>query len=205
MAIFGEAGPDPEGGRGSAPGFRRKARWHSLKATRLSLLHNYRGSGGRGQPPASAGAPEPVPAGFGGVPARRSVAECRIPSPVGRRSRTPGRAVPFRGRRRGVRRCRWRGVQTMSRISCWTVRASIPKNGWQATLRFPRTRTCRPPYESFRAELTLSTPGTAGGARGRGGRGPPCAGPAPRWRGGPPSPRPGGRGRRSPASHRPRP
>ncbi len=80
MAIFGEAGPDPEGGRGSAPGFRRKARWHSLKATRLSLLHNYRGSGGRGQPPASAGAPEPVPAGFG--------ASRRAWAPISRESQT---------------------------------------------------------------------------------------------------------------------
>ena len=90
MAIFGEAGPDPEGGRGSVPGFRRKARWHSLKATRLSLLHNYRGSGGRGQSPASAGAPEPGAAGVRGVPARRPVPEAATG---------------------GDRRCRWRGVR----------------------------------------------------------------------------------------------
>jgi len=66
-----------------------------------SLLHNYRGTGGRGQPSASAGAPEPGAAGFRSVPARQSVAECRIPSPVVRPPRTGGRAVPFPGRRRG--------------------------------------------------------------------------------------------------------
>ena len=49
--------------------------------------------------------------GLRGIPARRSVAECRIPSPVGRRPRKGGRAVPFRGGVGGVRRCRWRGVR----------------------------------------------------------------------------------------------
>ena len=148
-------------------------------------MHNYRGSGGPGQPLASAGAPEPGAAGVRGVPAHRSVAECRGCRPVGRRPRTGGRAVTFPGRRRRRPALPLAGRQIVSRISRSTVRASIPKKRRQATLACPRTRTWRPPYESLRAELTLSTPGAAGGARGRGGRGPPCAGPAPRWRGAP--------------------
>ncbi|MCY3981674.1 MAG: hypothetical protein OXF51_07905, partial [Alphaproteobacteria bacterium] len=66
----------------------------------MSLLHNYRDSGGRGQPSASAGVPEPGAAGVRGDPEGQGVAECRGCRPGGRRPRTGGRAVPFPGRRR---------------------------------------------------------------------------------------------------------
>ncbi len=50
---------------------------------------------------------------------------------------------PLRGGVRGVRCCRGWWRQMVSRISCPPVRASTPKNRWQATLACPRTRTCR--------------------------------------------------------------
>ncbi len=59
----------------------------------MSLLHNYRGSGGRGQSRAPAGVPEPGPAVVRGVLARRSVAECRGCRPFGHHRRTGGPAV----------------------------------------------------------------------------------------------------------------
>ena len=52
---------------------------------------------------------------------------------------------PLRGGVRGGRICRNGRCQMVSRISCSTVRASTPKNRWQATLACPRTRTCRAP------------------------------------------------------------
>ncbi len=59
-----------------------------------SLLHNYRGSGGRGQPFGSARVVTPDPAGARGVCTSQSVAECRSLWPIGRRPRMAGRAVP---------------------------------------------------------------------------------------------------------------
>ena len=67
--------------------------WHR-KIFRLSLLHNYCGSGGRGQPFGSGRVPSPVPAGALGVPIGRSVAECRSCWLQGRHPHTAGRAVP---------------------------------------------------------------------------------------------------------------
>ncbi len=49
--------------------------------------------------------------GLRGDPEGQGVAECRGFWPFGRRPRTGGRAVPFRGGVGGVRRCRWRGVR----------------------------------------------------------------------------------------------
>ena len=110
-----------------------------------SLLHNYRGSGGRGQPSASAGVPEPGAAGFGAsrrAEVWRNVADAGPAGAVRARAGAPSRS---RGGVGGGRWCLSRWRQTMSRISRWTVRASTPNMRWQATLRFPRTRTWRPP------------------------------------------------------------
>ena len=120
-------------------------------------MHNYRGSGGRGQPSASAGAPEPGVAGFRGVPARRSVADCRIPSPVVRRPRTGGRAVPFPGRRPAASGAAAGGVSDVEPHQPVDRQGQHAEEQVAATSRFPRTRTCRPPYESLRAEFARST------------------------------------------------
>ncbi len=60
----------------------------------MSLLHNYRGSVGRGKPFGSARVVTPDPVGGRGVCTSQSVAECRSGWPVGRRPRMAGRAVP---------------------------------------------------------------------------------------------------------------
>jgi len=90
-----------------------------------------RGSGGHGQPPRPAG--------------RR----CRL--------RRASRAAPGPGVWQNVtvygRQGAFRALA--GRIGRWTVRAGTPENRWQATFACPRTRTCRPPYRSFRAEFTL--------------------------------------------------
>ncbi len=73
-----------------------------------SLLHNYRGSGGRGKPFGSARVPSPVPAGARGVPIGRSVAECRSWWLQGHRPRMTGRAVPS-GAASGASGAAWAG------------------------------------------------------------------------------------------------
>ncbi len=60
----------------------------------MSLLHNYRGSGGRGKSLGSATVPTPELTGARGVSTDLGVAECRSLWPVGRRPRMAGRAVP---------------------------------------------------------------------------------------------------------------
>ncbi len=60
----------------------------------MSLLHNYRGSGGLGKHSAADAVPVPQLAGARGVCTGRSVAECRRWWPVGRRPRMAVRAVP---------------------------------------------------------------------------------------------------------------
>ncbi len=59
-----------------------------------SLLHNYRGSGGRGKSLGSATVQTPELTGARGVSTDLGVAECRRWWPVGRRPRMAGRAVP---------------------------------------------------------------------------------------------------------------
>ncbi len=133
--------------------------------------------------------------GSGGWPGRLHEPKCGgMPQVMARRAPSahgcPRR--PLRGGVRGGRICRSRRCQMVSRISCCTVRASTRRNRWQATLACPRTRTCRAPQESLRAEFTRSTPGAAGSGRGRGVCGPLSSAPAPLSRGAPSAPRRGG-------------
>ncbi len=86
--------------------------------------------------------------GSGGCPGRLHEPKCGgMPQLVAHRAPSahgwPCR--PLRGGVRGGRICQNQWCQMVSRISCSTVRASTPKNRWQATLACPRTRTCRAP------------------------------------------------------------
>ncbi len=68
--------------------------WRSIKFLNVSLLHNYRGSGGPGRHSAADQVAAPDPVGARGVCTARGVAECRSWWPDGRRPRMAGRAVP---------------------------------------------------------------------------------------------------------------